>query len=253
MTSPFEYAVANNIYSKLRPYIDSGNVLRDKRTGLLSLSSSLTGDTPWRFIKHHKETHCWLWNNVMFSVFKEEMGNPPSGCQTCYKVCIRPRTLHELFLVEKFQVEMNEKEDVACKCGMEIRQQVHGLWGGYFYTRSLEEGRKRYKQVRRLVDINVSNEVPVFLKRGCTDMEDYYGDSDKQEITERSMHWEKLISDAFDHTFIKTEQVDGEVHNLHQRWVEYAYAYGDETYKMFTNGKPLFKKYVTYHDKKEKK
>ena len=251
MSSPFEYAVAHNIFKKLQPHINSGNIIRNRETGQLSLSSSLTSGTPWRFIRHHPDTKCWLWNNIMFAIFKQEMGNPASGCQTCYKVCVRPRSLNELFIVESFQVKMQEDEEVACKCGMELREHVHGLWGAYFYTRSLEEGKKRYKQVRRLVDIHLSNDVPVYLKRGCTDMEDYYGDSDKQQITETSLHWENLISDAFDHTFIKKVQTEGEIHDLHQRWVEYAYAYGDPTYKLFTNGKRLFPKYVTYHDKKE--
>ena len=41
--------------------------------------------------------------------------------------------------------------------------------------------------------------------------------------------------------------------SVRKKWTEYAYANGDMTYKLRTNGKPLYKPYVKYYNKKENK
>jgi len=232
---------------KLQDAIDRELIKAREGTGKLYVVGSHSNKVPWNFVKTHPDNLCGFWNHILFAMYADKMGMPAKGCQSCYKIVVRPRTLEELFKLEKIEQDM----DVPCKCGIERRYSVSGTYGGYFYTRSLEEGLKRYKQVRREVDIHISNEVVVLLKRGCTEMEHYFGDSDKWEVTPQSEYWEKLVTDAFDYKPFKPAQPEVFKNAVRKKWIEYAFANGDTTYKLYTNGKPLYKPYVTYHDKEK--
>jgi hypothetical protein len=170
----------------------------------------------------------------------------PSDCQGCWKVVVRPPTLLALFALEHLQKRL----DRPSKCGIEVRESVHGLYGGYFYNLSLEDGRECYAAVRAAVDADelLGPDVPVLLKRGCTEYELEAGPSDEWKVTPDQERAEAEIKRLFvsDHNF--SAQPDHLVTRVHRKWIEFAYAAGDETYKHFTNGEPLFPPYVTYHE-----
>ncbi|KKL67647.1 hypothetical protein LCGC14_2132920, partial [marine sediment metagenome] len=46
---------------------------------------------------------------------------------------------------------------------------------------------------------------------------------------------------------VERSQPEHLVRHIHRKWIEFAYKNGDETYKHFTNGKPLYPAYRTYH------
>jgi hypothetical protein len=50
---------------------------------------------------------------------------------------------------------------------------------------------------------------------------------------------------------IKIPQPDHLKENVFRSWIHWAYAGGDQTYKEFTKGEPLFPQYVTYHQEVE--
>lgn len=249
--SLFESILSKDIFiPAFQEAIDSGKIKAHESTGKLYVAGdSQSNKGPWIYHKSHEDNLCGFWSYILFNFFHSKMGMPAAGCQSCWKIVVRPRTLEELMKLRKVQIDM----DVSGKCGIERRYSVHGTYGGYFYTRSLEAGLKRYKEVRRQVDIHISSAVDVFLKRGCTEMEQAFGDSDKWEVTPQSAHWEKLVTDAFEYVPFKPAQPDNFKDGVMRKWIEYAYANGDPTYKLYTNGKPLYKPYVTYHDKKENK
>jgi len=95
--------------------------------------------------------------------------------------------------------------------------------------------------------------VPVILKRYCTEFEHALGPSDKHEYTEDNRVAEKIINDTFDLDGNLPPQAG--IVKLHavRRWIEFAFKYGDETYKEFTKGRSLVPGYVTYHNDIEKK
>lgn len=167
-----------------------------------------------------------------------------SRCHNCYKVVVRPKTLTQLMGLLKIQ----ERLDVFSKCGVEVRKYVSGLYGSYFYADSIEEGRERYRQVRKLVDDNLSEKVTVILKRGCTEYEMQYGRSDKWDSPNtKQLMKEKRIDELYVVENYDLIQPDCLKAKTILGWIEFAFEYGDETYKQFTGGQTLGLLPVTYH------
>ena len=204
-------------------------------------------DAPWVYVKSDIATRCDIYHRVFFDI----LNMIPSKCRRCFKVVVMPRNLVELFDLYELQREMG----VPCKCGTEKRLTDTRLYGGYFYCDGVEEGRERYKEVRKLVDERLSPETPVILKRYCTEYEIGpmgKGPSDElPEMTEDEKWIEEYIISIMPSVGFNTRQPDWIAASVMQGWIHWAYMYGDPTYKEFTDGSPLFKPVVTYHDKEE--
>lgn len=211
----------------------------------------VTGQPPdsyyWIYVNPSPELKCRV-----FTVIVEKFNFIPSPCLGCWKVVVAPRTLHELMELLQFQREFTKGhmyKDRFCKCGIEDRNWVPRNYGGYFYTSSLEEGLERYEQVREGVD-DINFEIPVTLKRYCTEFEIKLGPSDKYEWAEGTERLEKYIFDSLDlTTLVDTPlQPDFQVaHNLAE-WIKFAWSRGDPTAEAFNDGQPLYTPAVTYHD-----
>ena len=105
-----------------------------------------------------------------------------SVCMDCYKVSIVPQTLEHVHKIADWQNGEVLEWGWASKVGMEKRSYTFRPWGAYFYCRGLEQGRERYKIVRKWVDENLGEDVEVYLKRGCTEFETSMGPSDKWKM-----------------------------------------------------------------------
>ena len=210
-------------------------------------SPAMAEDAPWVYVKTAVDARCDIYHRVFFQVLE----HVPNYCRECYKIVVRPRNLIELFDLYEFQRDMG----VPCKCGIERRPTTSNLYGGYFYTRGLEQGKRRYAQVRELTDKHLSPETPVILKRACTEFEigpGSIGPSDKwPDCTNEEIEMEKYIIAHFPRVGFGTPQPDHITAAVMMEWIGHAYRYGDPTYKEFTDGDPLFPPYVTYHDKTE--
>lgn len=101
-------------------------------------------------------------------VFKN-FGAIPKYCFDCYKVLITPRTIVELFkllvLFEKIILPL----DNTRKCMVESRNDCSGTYKGFIYCRGIEEGNEVRKIVRKVISEEISPQVPVTLKRGCSE------------------------------------------------------------------------------------
>ena len=203
---------------------------------------TMATDTPWVYVKVLPGMRCDIYHRILFNV----LNMVPSRCRECWKVVVRPRTVVELFDLYEFQREM----EVPCKCGIERRPTVHGLYGGYFYCVGEEEGQERYQEVRELVNAHLSTETPVILKRYCTEYEIGPGalgpSNELPDLTEDEKWLEVYILDHFPSVGFGSLQPDHIVSNVMMEWIQYAYKHGDETFKEFTDESPLFKPYVTY-------
>jgi hypothetical protein len=238
---------SRDIVSLMRTLIDRGSYSIDAEKDRLVPVQRTPYNTPWHHINSLEDADCEKWHRILFQLIQKQMGVawPPSRCQNCWKIVVRPGTLKQLFELEALQIEMDE----ASKCGIELRETVHGLYGGYFYTHSLKEGMERYHQVRINVDANLSNgkEVPVILKRGCTEFELACGDSRLWKTTPDQAEVELLL-ETYLLDFEKLQpQPPLVVSFVHRRWIEFAYSMGDDTYKLYTNGKSLYPTLITYH------
>lgn len=135
------------------------------------------------------------------------------------------------------------------------RELIAFIKEGYQLTasKSLEQGRERYKEVRALVDEHLSPETPVILKRYCTEYEiGPFGQGASDELPEQTkedLEFEAYVLQHFPPVGFGTKQPDYLTASVMVDWIHHAYMHGDPTYAEFTDGSPLFKPVVTYHDK----
>lgn len=245
----YEYAAAHDIVEHLRPLWERQGFKLREADGKLVGSPISAMEGPWHYIKHRWEFDCFTWHHVIFEFFGKtrKLGRPfvPSKCQECFKVVVRPQTLKQLFLLEKLQIAL----DRPCKCGIEVRDTVHGLYGGYFYCKGLEEGLARYKEVRAAIDAadGLGWEVPVILKRACTEFELECGPSDQWQVIPEQLKLEAMVDRYLVKDDILRDQPEHVVLHVQRKWIEFAYKNGDATYLEFTGGRPLYPPPVTYH------
>jgi len=251
--SLYDWLLAHDVYTWLRPLIDGGAWVVQDNGRLRPKFKQFATETPW--VHHgHAGFDCFVWSSIMFNIVSLNMGNlfiggkpfVPSGCQNCYKVVVRPKTLVQLFALNDLQ----ERSGRPSKCGIEVRPSVHGLYGGYFYNAGKEAGEECYLAVREAVDNDpyLGEDVAVILKRGCTEMEHAVGPSDEWEITEAQETIEKLVKEWVVQSERDVPQPDPLVWHVKRKWIEFAWQNGDTTYSKFTKGKSLFPAYKTYHN-----
>jgi len=238
----------NNIIGLVQRLLKAGIIKQRDSDGKLVPVVSAQWDTPWVHVRQSYQSNCFLWKTIIFEhIVKVNLPKDkwfvPVGCQDCWKVVVRPATLKQLFDLEKIERRMN----VPSKCGIEIRPSVFGNYGGYFYNRGLENGLSRYREVRGAVDEYISPDIPVLLKRGCTEMEHGVGPSDKWDITEEQVRIEKMVVERFVTDAQIIQQSEHAVGHVHQTWIEKAYQWGDPTVFEYLDGVPLYPDYVTYH------
>lgn len=235
-----------NLIKRLKPLLEPGGgyYARIEDGKFVPLNPGMSTDAPWVYVKGAIGLRCDIYHRVFFNVLEMI----PSACRDCWKVVVRPKNVVALFDLYEFQREMG----VACKCGIEPRATVNGMYGGYFYCRSLDEGRERYAEVRELVDEKLSPDTSVILKRYCTEYEigpKAQGASDElPEMTDDEIWMEEYVMAHFPPVGYGTKQPDHITASVMQSWIEYAYKNGDKTYAEFTDDGPLFPGVVTYHE-----
>ncbi|ACL06232.1 hypothetical protein Dalk_4554 [Desulfatibacillum aliphaticivorans] len=230
----------NDLVSRLRPLFNMGYTINDR--GVFErMTKGVAWITPWHHVKSAHNKRCNLDHHIIFDHF----GFIPSRCMECWKVVVNPRTVKELFLL----LEVEKGLGLASKCGIEVRDYTHALYGGYFYGNSVEEGRNIYEIVRAAVNEHISPEIPVVLKRGCTEFEMKFWPSVSWFITDENREMETYIEDRVeDPKRVLQGQPDHLLDHIHRKWIKWAFAHGDSTYKEFTNGEPLYPETVKYHE-----
>jgi hypothetical protein len=238
--SKYESLSKRDLIGKLRPLFKSGALyLRDD--GKITQDTRPAWDTPWIHQKSAPNRNCGLYH-IYYNVF----GFIHSRCQECWKVVIRPRTLVELDQL----MDIEKRLDLPSKCGIEKRETVCGLYGGYFYNDSLEQGLECYRTVRDAVDKHISPDVTVLLKRACTEfeIEGKMGDSDEWSVSDEQKDMESYLADWVVDDVQKTAQAEHLKDLVFRSWIHWAYQNGDISYLHYTDGKPLFPPYKTYHE-----
>lgn len=256
----YDHLKAYDIIRILEPLLEGGNYYLRVEDGKAKIRYiGLPKDTPWVHVKHTTGFNCGLWNQI---TFKSVVPNLPSNqkfvprhCQQCWKVVVKPRTLQQLFNL----LEVQKKLDLPSKCGIETRESVPGLYGGYFYNKNHDAGLRCYDKVKIAMLKNeylapLINEVDEFkrttriiLKRACTEFEHLIGDSSKWGITPEQEFIEDMMDNYIVYENYSLVQPEHLVWNIKRRWIEFAWANGDPTYARYTGGKPLYPTYVTYH------
>jgi len=258
--NPYDHFKAYDIIEILKPVLDSGGYYLRLEDGKAKIQRTmLSRDTPWIHVKSTLGFDCGLWHQITFNAIvpnlPPEQKFVPRHCQQCWKVCVKPRTLQQLFNLH----EVQKKLDRPSKAGIETRESVPGLYGGYFYNKSHPAGLKCYDIVKAamlenehlapLVDEvdEFGRTVRVILKRACTEYEHVIGDSSKWTVTPEQEFLEDMIDNYVVSENLTTRQPEHLIWNVKRRWIEWAWRNGDPTYARYTGGKPLYPAYVTYH------
>lgn len=242
---------------------------RRPEDGRIDFKKKMLEDVPWLYVKGGRSQNCILWHKIMFNEI-HAMGKVPIPCQNCWKVVIMPRNLVELLATWIMQEQMGRPS----KCGTEgDRSNTDRLYGGYWYNNSLDEGLECYAAVkaqlerqqvyeRELFGVSLrccfgnqylpedSEPLPqLILKRGCTEMEQHCGPSDKWSYDQAQVEKEALTTDAFAADILGLRQGEYHVASILKTYIHKAFQWGDASYVLFTNGNRLFEPPVTYHDK----
>jgi hypothetical protein len=244
--SLYKDVVQTDVIELLMPLLKGGWRLRPG-DGKFQTDMGFVYQTPWHFTKIDRFAECHTWFQIVFQVAQKSMREPfvPSYCQSCWKVVVRPKTLKGLFGL----LEVQERSPFSCKCGIEVRPYTHGNYGGYFYNRSLEDGLDCFQWVRTNVDAHpdLGPSTPIILKRACTEMEMKCGASHAWSVTPEQLELEKRIWNHIVHDEVLQPLPPHVIEHVHRKWVEHAYDRGDETYKEYTGGLPLYPSPDTYH------
>lgn len=243
----YEDIKERDLITTLKRLLQSGGYyFRDD--GKIMATHRLAWDSPWHHVKHHPLLDCHTWHQILFDAISMHLPKDqrfvPSGCQQCYKVVVRPKTLKQLFAL----LDVQKRLDRPSKCGIETREEVHALYGGYFYNIGLDSALECYKVVRREINEHplLGPDIAVIVKRSCTEMEHGVGPSDKWEITPRQLEIEGILDTMLVKDDVDRKQPDTVLRYIHRKWIEFAYFVNDATYAEFTDG-PLYPGYVTYH------
>lgn len=260
--SIYKHLAAHDIIEMLKPLLDSGGYqLRSEDGKLIPRNPQMARETPWIHVRHIPGFNCGLWHQIIFNYISAKLPQGqkfvPRHCQSCWKVVVRPRTLQQLFNL----LEIQKSLDRPSKCGIEVRETVHGLYGGYFYNKSLDAGLECYTAVcsalftnevmRPLLD-EIDEEgktIRILLKRACTEYEHACGPSDQWKVTDEQNALEDLVEQYVYHDEMNLMQPDHVCWNIKKRWIEWAWKNGDPTFARYTGNEPLYPPYITYHPK----
>jgi len=204
---------------------------------------------PWIFT--HQDTRkkfCHVWNNT----YTLNFNHIPTNCRfACYKVVIKPRTCKETFEVHDIMLAMNHPG----KVGMDLRDYTYGAWAGFLYCESVEQGREVYQRARALIP----EDIPVILKRGCTEMERLLPSNLWGALSKEDVEFEEQLNDIFSFDELSYMQADWLKNEIKERWIEHAIKIGDptarETAEKYSDDPDIWQKLVvhslTYHDIEE--
>lgn len=184
----------------------------------------------------------------------------PEYCFNCYKVTLYPRTVLELIKVFILFNKINLPNDNMRKCIVELRPEISGTYKCFIYCKSLGEASMVMDNVRLMVDNNLSEELPIVIKRGCSEYEaSYPGYSVVDDVTsqigydkkwrEHELYVDNLLlhkgahnpnNFTFNHNGVTL--LDGVVMC---NWLAYAKSIGDLSYrKISTSNNNCFTKWM---------
>lgn len=168
----------------------------------------------------------------------------PAGCASCYKVKVAPKTLRELVALR----QVAQALPYSYKCGLDAPSAVtSGLYGGYFYLNGLDAARAAFPSIRDAVTSHpkLGADVPVFIKRGCTEYEVGCGPSDKWRFPSELMTIETALL-ARVQVAKRPPPSSLQIKQTFAHWITTAYRLGDDTYLDFTGGRRLYPAVVRY-------
>lgn len=177
-------------------------------------------------------------------LFRQAYGQAavPVGCRNCFKVQVRPASLVQLIATQKIAHDL----PYAYKAGASLNARYQaGPYRALFYLDGLQNAREAYQRVleRVLATPELGASVSVSIKRGCSEYEVHCGPSNEftfsDELAAAELELLKRLR--------KPAPPKAKQHALTMMtWIQIAYQLDDESYKQFTQGRPLHPEPVSY-------
>ena len=187
----------------------------------------------------------------------------PKYCFNCYKVQINPRNVLDLIKLFIIFDNLDFISDLTKKCMIELRENVEGTYKGLIYCHSINEAEKIKDTVSKNIDLCIDKNIPIFIKRGCTEFGQTF--PDYKELNKKNKNflnyneewkvYEKIIDDKNSNNKIpqlKEKSLNGITLKdaiVIKNWMYYAKKIGDSSYKLISEN-PTYSNYI---DKKVKK
>ncbi len=191
------------------------------------------------------ERFCGFLNGFLFNQAYGE-AQVPAACRSCFKVKISTRSLRGLLAVK----DIAESTEYTTKSGSHVDDPRNSdIYGTYVYVDGLEQARTSYRWLREAVDAHehLGPAVAITIKRGCSNYERSCGPSDRYTFDPGLEDVEAYLGARFRDDKAPRMVPKEAVTSLRMlQLIRTAYRIGDETYKDFTDGKPLFAPLVNY-------
>lgn len=229
----------NDIVGKLEKLLDSGAFYIDKDTLKIKRHEKMYHNQGWIHVRRAPWMNCTLWHHVYFQTLRAIH----SGCFACYKVMARPTTVKDLFIMYEVMKEL----DLPSKCGIDTREYVRELYGGVWYAQTVEEGQEVYEKVKKAIAKSAAPDIPLLLKRGCTEFEIMFGDSSKFVQKDEDKKWERIVEEVVDVPEWHGTQPDYLKRHIERLWLAWAYRHNDITCREFNDGEDFITPATTYH------
>jgi hypothetical protein len=145
--------------------------------------------------------------------------------------------------------EIAESTGLTTKSGAEADMPTNpDRYGTYLYFRGLDQARRAYKSLRQTIDQQqrLGPRIEMKIKRGCSNYERKCGPSDQYKF---DPHLELAEASLF-RRFVRNPPTNSRQKELQSMWllkmIATAYRIGDESYRDFTNDKPLLRPDLNY-------
>lgn len=177
------------------------------------------------------------------TVFKQ-FGVIPEECFECYKVLINPRTVVELFKLLMVFDKVGLPNNNVRKCMVERRDYCAGAYKGFVYCKGIKDAKEVRNILRPAVADEISSDVPIAIKRGCSEFAQAYPNFSPTKPGAAFMKYNKnwrIHEDFVDKNFVFTTQApdilpDGDASYTSSEiyamkyWLSYAATIGDTSY-----------------------
>jgi len=250
----YEFVSRNDLIEPVADEIARG-ILRYDDDGKLRMRhiNKQLPDNFWSHAAVDTERRCTVWLKYYFLRY----GIISRNCFNCWKTVCRPKTITQLFAIEELQKEIYEKHGYPGKCGLETRGygKYKGPYASFWYNPlegGLVEARRRTRVIERLIHEEIGPDIPVILKRACTEMEEKAGPSNHWVYPEDQHEYEDKLDDFFG--LITYEAVPQELMKIHRhkKWLEHGFENQDPDVANYVDHFPesfgITKTIDYYHD-----
>jgi len=230
--------IANDILMRLANNLEPGETLP---------TQIYRGVTAYKWKNQHEyacNRHMHMFNK--FNAISEY-------CFDCLKISIKPRNVIELIKLLIVFDKLELPNDNTRKCLVECRDNIPGTYTGLVYCIGIEEAQSMCRTIEKVVMEEISNNIPVFIKRGCSEHDVAFPGFAKVIPGQKAMEYNDIWSEyeeIVDKEYVDDSQ-DGMLDSHNEPtytiqdakavylWLMYAATIGDLSYLDITGGGEL--------------